>query len=437
MATTDILPFATGVGANVETQTAYAADSTTSLGFSAGTAASVKLNKVWRQSSFMAAGLANFMVNRGITVPDDGNLANLVAEFEASLDAYLSKNIAGGVSVTLDPILEANYPIINLTGALTANINLIVPTATGKWIIANNTTGAFSVTVKTAAGTGAVATQGTANQYYCDGTNVYSVIAGITQTQSDTRYSASMPNFTASTASNLVSASLGTGKVDFRNAALNSGTPVEYNIPSALSLVMNSNAISLGATTAVATSLIYAIVYNAGSPQLAVCNLTGGLQLDETNLITTTAIGSGSTAANVWYSTSAITTASQYRIVGRVDATWTSGTGWSNPTLVQPVGVGEALAGLSSLGYGQTWTDVKASRVVGTTYYNTTSKPISVQVVSAGSGSTTACTLTCNGLTLSNMNSSSSFSASAFGIIPPGGSYVYSGTATITWYELR
>jgi hypothetical protein len=190
MATTDILPFATGVGANVETQTDYAADSTTSLGFSAGTAASIKLNKVWRQSSFISAGLANFMVNRGISVPDDGNLANLVAEFEASLDAYLDKSIAGGVDVTLNPISEANYPIINLTGALTANINLIVPTAPGRWLIANNTTGAFTVTVKTAAGTGAVATQGTANQYYCDGTNVYSVIAGISQTQADARYAA-------------------------------------------------------------------------------------------------------------------------------------------------------------------------------------------------------------------------------------------------------
>jgi hypothetical protein len=140
----------------------------------------------------MAAGLANFMVNRGITVPDDGNLANLVAEFEASLDAYLSKNIAGGVSVTLNPISEANYPIINLTGALTANINLIVPTATGKWLIANNTTGAFTVTVKTSAGTGVVATQGTANQYYCDGTNVY--YAGLSQSFADARYAALLGN---------------------------------------------------------------------------------------------------------------------------------------------------------------------------------------------------------------------------------------------------
>jgi hypothetical protein len=147
-----------------------------------------------------------------------------------------------------------------------------------------------------------------------------------------------MPNFTASTASNLISASLGTGKVDFRNAVLTNGTPIGYTIPSALSLVMNSTAISLGATSGVATTLVYAIVYAAGVPQVAVCNLSGGLQLDETNLITTTAINSGSTANNVWYSTSIISAASPYRIVGSVDATWTSGTGWSSPTLVQPLG---------------------------------------------------------------------------------------------------
>jgi hypothetical protein len=159
----------------------------------------------------------------------------------------------------------------------------------------------------------------------------------VVQNAADARYAGAMPNFTASTASALISASLGTGKVDFRNAVLSNGTPVEYNLTSTLTLAMNSTAASLGATSGVAATLIYAIVYNAGNPQLAVCNLSGGLQLDETNLITTTAIGSVSTAANVWYSATAITTASQYRIVGRVDATWTSGTGWSSPTLVQPI----------------------------------------------------------------------------------------------------
>jgi hypothetical protein len=103
--------------------------------------------------------------------------------------SYLSLSVAGSANVTLTTV-QAATSIINLTGALTANINLIIPSATGEWLIANNTTGAFTVTVKTSPGTGVVATQGTANQYYCNGTNVYSIIVGITQTQADARYAA-------------------------------------------------------------------------------------------------------------------------------------------------------------------------------------------------------------------------------------------------------
>jgi hypothetical protein len=201
---------------------------------------------------------------------------------------------------------------------------------------------------------------------------------------------------------------------------------------------MTSIAGSLGATTAVATSLIYAIVYAAGVPQLAVCNLSGGLQLDETNLITTTAIGSGSTAANVWYSTTAITTASQYRLVGRVDATWTSGTGWSSPTLVQPVGVGEAMAGFSSLGLGQTWQDLTTSRVLGTTYTNTTGKPIQVSININVTVTNTVIKLTVNGLVIVNTQLVGDIGCVS-AIIPIGGTYVTSSVnnALVSWFELR
>jgi hypothetical protein len=138
--------------------------------------------------------------NNGIWVSTvDNNTTNPDASgagwipLSTAAGSYLSLNVAGSANVTLTKV-QAATSIINLTGALTANINLIVPTATGEWIIANNTTGSFTVTVKTAAGTGVVATQGTANQYYCDSTNVYSVIAGITQTQADTRYAALLGN---------------------------------------------------------------------------------------------------------------------------------------------------------------------------------------------------------------------------------------------------
>jgi hypothetical protein len=311
-------------------------------------------------------------------------LTILVQQVAEKTSRALTVAISSGASTSLPPPVANNLlgwdalgaSIINYAGMASAAVSAamapIVSAATtaaarvGLGAAASGANTDITSLASPALGSATATTQAASDNSTKVATTAF--VAG-TQTAADARYAGAMPNFTASTASALISASLGTGKVDFRNAALTNGTPVEYNVTSALSLAMNSTAASLGATTAVATSLIYAIVYAAGVPQLAVCNLTGGLQLDETNLITTTAIGSGSTAANVWYSTSAISTPSQYRIVGRVDATWTSGTGWSSPTLVQPVGVGEAMASTNSIGYALP-ISVMGSRAVGTTYYN-------------------------------------------------------------------
>ncbi len=91
---------------------------------------------------------------------------------QATLGGFLSKSIAGTGSVTLTAV-EAGNGIIELTGALTGNRDVIVPSSpTRPWIICNATTGAFSVTVKTAAGTGVVVAQGKTELLFCGGTNV-------------------------------------------------------------------------------------------------------------------------------------------------------------------------------------------------------------------------------------------------------------------------
>lgn len=84
---------------------------------------------------------------------------------------YVSVSVAGSANVTLT---AAQYGVsaVNLTGAITANIAVIVPTAAGRWTFINNTTGSFTVTVKTSTGTGVVVTQGKSIQLFCDGTNV-------------------------------------------------------------------------------------------------------------------------------------------------------------------------------------------------------------------------------------------------------------------------
>ncbi len=81
----DFLAFAVGAGANVLSQAAYASIPALGTGFQAGTAQSAALNKVWRQSSIMAALLAQFIVARtGQPAIDDGTTATLLSNLLAS-----------------------------------------------------------------------------------------------------------------------------------------------------------------------------------------------------------------------------------------------------------------------------------------------------------------------------------------------------------------
>lgn len=77
-------------------------------------------------------------------------------------------------------VSAARYPILVIGGALTAARNLVLETASGAhWMIFNNTTGGFGVTVKTSAGTGIAIPNGKRALVYCDGTNILSWGSGL------------------------------------------------------------------------------------------------------------------------------------------------------------------------------------------------------------------------------------------------------------------
>lgn len=83
----------------------------------------------------------------------------------------LVKDVAGGTNVTLTSSEAANE-LIEFTGLLTANIQVIVPNTVQTYHIFNNTSGAYTLEVITAAGTGELVAQGTRQLLDCDGTNV-------------------------------------------------------------------------------------------------------------------------------------------------------------------------------------------------------------------------------------------------------------------------
>jgi hypothetical protein len=91
----------------------------------------------------------------------------------------ISVNVAGNTDVTLN-IGQAAHNVIICTGVLTGSINLIVPLIDGwQWIVFNNTTGAYTLTVKGATGTGIAITQGKTATVYTDATNVYRATADV------------------------------------------------------------------------------------------------------------------------------------------------------------------------------------------------------------------------------------------------------------------
>ena len=58
-------------------------------------------------------------------------------------------------NVTLTP-LQYGKQVIIITGTLSANVNLIFPALVAKWTVINNTTGNYTITCKTASGSGVV-----------------------------------------------------------------------------------------------------------------------------------------------------------------------------------------------------------------------------------------------------------------------------------------
>jgi hypothetical protein len=63
---------------------------------------------------------------------------------------------------------------------------------------------------------------------------------------------------------------------------------------------------------------------------------------------------------------------------GQSSSTWTTGTG-TTESLVSPAQVIAAVKSVS-IGWGQTWQDMSASRAVNTSYQNTTGKPIMANI---------------------------------------------------------
>lgn len=144
----------------------------------------------------------------------------------------LTLSVAGSSNVALTTD-QAQNGVLEFTGALTGNINVSIPdaVATGgaRWLVFNNTSGLFTLTVKSVSGTGVVVQQGLKAEIYSDGTNL---VAGLTpEGINAARGGRSALTFTSDANKTLVEGEYDNWMLDFTNAGTSLGATRDAVVP--------------------------------------------------------------------------------------------------------------------------------------------------------------------------------------------------------------
>jgi hypothetical protein len=90
---------------------------------------------------------------------------------------YTTINVSGSGNYVLSGA-ELNRVAYEFTGVLSGNRNIIVPDTIQQYWVKNSTTGAFTLTVKTASGSGIAVQQSASEILYCNGTQVVQAQTG-------------------------------------------------------------------------------------------------------------------------------------------------------------------------------------------------------------------------------------------------------------------
>lgn len=295
--------------------------------------------------------------------------------------------------------LQAARSIVIITGTLTASLNLIFPTYQRQWLVVNNATGAFSVTCKTASGSGVSISTGASLIVYGDGTNIVNIPLGGTGTTA--------PQFDNST--------------KFATTAFVQGVGLQFSglisltTNTTLTAAAHAGAMILGNSSS---------AFNATLPAASTMPAKTTIKFFNFGSAVMTLVCAGSDT-----------------IVNPISAATFPIPFGGSATLVSNGSNAWYMVDQSGVGVGQVWGSFLGGRFSGTTYTNSTGKPIMVTVwaVPASSGNLT---LTVAGLQVSQYstnNTTSGANGSVCAIVPNGATYsVTASAAAISgWVELR
>lgn len=348
-----------------------------------------------------STGLWINTVNGNVTDPDGGAAAGWMPLFSRGFASV--SGLTGGV-VVLTPA-QYRRGVIVLAGALAGNLQVVVPNgAIGQrsWLIVNTTTGAFTTTVKTAAGTGVAIPAGGFSgptEVYGDGTNIYPTVAPLSVPIDQNPTNLTLAQRTNTGALFATYFNQNSGLENFSMAAVYADAGDGYHRKISLANFAAQIALSQFAGQVVAGQVPAAAVTQYAAVLFANAALTG------TPTAPTAAVGTNTTQI-------------------------------ASTAFVQAAAFGTG---------AQSWVDLSASRFMATLYTNSTGRPIMVNIicdlrrVSSGGGSVT---LNIDGVNVARCEASGSTDAisTISAIVQPGKSYQAIQVATLDgyqWNELR
>jgi len=228
----------------------------------------------------------------------NSNVFSLVDQAVGGYASIALTNATVTLSVHDGSTDQARSAMLDLNGTLTSNVGVVIPSVSKQYLIRNNTSGSFSVTMKCNGGTGVAVPQGFNTIVYCDGVSVRSAFGtganrdigtGATNipdvSTADIRYVVASADSTVTGAKTFTSAATFDGTTKFNNVVDVSGAArgTLVTLTDAASVIVssalgNNFVVTLGGnrtlsalTPAVAgqTGLIYVYQDGTGSRTLA------------------------------------------------------------------------------------------------------------------------------------------------------------------------
>ncbi len=372
----------------------------------------------------------------------DSNLAYVLDTAIAGYQAVTVSSAAQALTYVNGPSSSASlnqsvYAMLKFNSAAAASA-IYAPPVSKQYIIWNNS--GYTITIynstvignTTAAGTGVAIADGDKVLVWSDGTNFYEVQAanltgtlaiakgGTGQTTANAAFNALAPSQTSASGKYLKSDGTNTAwdALDISTGDITGTLPIANGGTGQTTQQAALNAL---AGTQTANRVLRSDGTNTTLSQVALT----------TDVTGTLPVANGGTGAVTFTSgailkgngTSAVSAASASDIVAAISTT----------------AVALSTNSTNAIGYNQTWQNVLGSRGNGTTYTNSTGKPIMVAVAATPTSNNQYISATVGGVSLGAITLTAGYSSGAFQfIVPTGTTYVVSTNGSLnTWAELR